>query len=113
MHLVEGGLEAPRVVAVGDGAAVAGQMTEWRLSGAKNFGTNDRMGREAAIDEAAAKVASERRLHILSDVREFGLRGLIDVPRWAVADACRPGQSTKQLDDVLRYGSISRNLKVA
>jgi hypothetical protein len=81
LHLVEGGLEAPRVVAVGDGAAVAGQMTEWRLSGAKNFGTNDRMGREAAIDEAAAKVASERRLHILSDVREFGLRGLIDVPR--------------------------------
>ena len=70
-------------------------------------------GREAAVDEAAAKVASERRLHILSDVREFGLRGLIDVPRWAVADACRPGQSAKQLDDVLRYGSISRNLKVA
>jgi hypothetical protein len=67
LHLVEGGLEAPRVVAVGDGAAVAGQMTEWRLSGAKNFGTNDRMGREPAKGEckvgptAACLLSSERR----------------------------------------------------
>ncbi|WP_139210474.1 hypothetical protein [Phyllobacterium sp. OV277] len=46
MHLVEVGLETPRVVAI---AVAAGQMTKWLLSGAKNFGTHGRMGRALRI----------------------------------------------------------------
>jgi hypothetical protein len=91
----------------------------WRRTGIASafenhrFGGNDRNGREAAVDESATKVASDRRLHVLSGIREIDLRGLTDDPSWAVAVACRLGQSAKQRDDALRCGSISRDLKFA
>ena len=73
---------------------------------------NEVLGREVAVDEVAAKVASDRHPHILSGVREIGFRGFIDVPRWAAATSAVPVNRRSSLATFCaegRFRAISRS----